>query len=258
MGFPTVVQPTSLSQTVANYPPGIAAAVDAYMSGASSAAATTPPGTARNVVTSLQAYGGSGTNTLTETSNGAWQTQDGVTNAVGDVVFIQGGTTNLTDPKDSGPWQISSLGGASAKWVLVRPSWFTTGAVIAPSAVIDIGGEGTLWKGTAWKSFASVGSAVIGTNDPTFYVGRVVQQVTFASSQYTLNNVGLLAAAKTSFSFSYTGTGAIAATVGYAQNGAITPGYIGTASVVFNAVASGMGKNGTTDASVVNLTAINW
>jgi len=212
----------------------------------------------RNVVTSIQAYTGTGTNVLTETTAGAFAAQDGVTNAVGDIVFIQAGTTNLVGALDSGPWQITSLGAAGSQWVLTRPDWFVKGAVVAPGQVIDIDGEGTLWKGTQWKSFAAVGSAVIGTNDPAFYVGRVTQQVTFSASAFTLNNVGMLAAGKTGIEFLYTGTGAIAATVGYALSGALTPGYIGTATAPLVAVASGMAKNGTTDVSVVNVTVINW
>src|SRR5262245_48906417 len=76
----------------------------------------------RNVVTSLQAYGGTGTATLTETSNGAWATQDGVTNVVGDIVFIPATTTNLVGALDAGPWQISNLGSAGTQWVITRPN----------------------------------------------------------------------------------------------------------------------------------------
>src|SRR5882672_9402921 len=72
----------------------------------------------RAVVTSLQAYTGTGTATLTETSNGAWAAQDGVTNVVGDTVFIPATTTNLTGALDCGPWLISSLGSAGSQWVL--------------------------------------------------------------------------------------------------------------------------------------------
>lgn len=214
--------------------------------------------TARNLVTSLQAYTGSGTGTLTETSNGAWAAQDGVTNVVGDIVFIQGGTTNLTAAADAGPWQIQSLGGASAKWVLVRPSWFQHGAVCPIGAIIDVGGEGTAWGATQWKSCAAVGSAVIDTNDLSFYVGRITLQTTLASSAKTLSSVGVRSATETEVGFLYTGSGAIAGTVGYALSGAMTAGYAGAASIPIVAVASGMAKNGTTDASVVNVTVINW
>jgi len=214
---------------------------------------------ARNVVTSLQAYGGTGTGTLTETSNGAWATQDGVTNVVGDIVFIQGGTTNLSAAADSGPWQISSLGGASAKWVLIRPDWWQNGSTMPAGQVIDIDGEGTLWAGTQWKSFAAVGSAVVGTNDPTFYVGRISQAVTLAASTFTLNNVGLRSASKSAIicQFQLAG-GTTTSTIGYGVIAAPTPGYIGTASAVIDALASGMGKNGSADASTIIATVINW
>lgn len=123
---------------------------------------------ARAVVTSLQAYTGSGTNVLTETANGAWATQDGVTNVVGDIVFIPATTTNLTGALDSGPWQITSLGSAGTKWVLTRPDWFTTGSTVQIGLDVVIGGEGTAWAGNTWRSFAAV-SQVVGTNDPVFY-----------------------------------------------------------------------------------------
>lgn len=213
---------------------------------------------ARAVVTTLQAYTGSGTNVLTETANGAISAADGVTLAAGDVVFIQAGTTNLTGAVDSGPWTVTSLGGAGSKWVLTRPDWFTTGAAVQVGQVIDIGGEGAIWKGTQWKSFAATSANVIGTNDPTFYVGRVTQQITLVASASTISNVGLLSATKTGIEYDYTGTGAIAGTVGYGQTAAITPGYIGTGSVAIAALASGMTKNGTTDVSVVNVTIVNW
>lgn len=214
---------------------------------------------ARNVVTSLAAYGGTGTNVLTLTAaNGAFGAQDGITNAVGDVVLIQAGTTNLVSAADSGPWVVTAIGSGALKWVLTRPDWFTTGSVVAPGQVIDIGGEGTLWKGTQWKSFAAVVAAIVGTNDPSFYVGRVTQQVTFVASAFALANVGLLSAAKTSVDCTYTGTGAIALTVGYGPSGALTPGYIGTATCPLIALASQLTKNGATDVGVVNVLVCNW
>ena len=213
---------------------------------------------ARAVITSLAAYTGSGTGVLTETANGAWPAQDGVTNAVGDIVLIQGGTTNLTAALDSGPWQITNLGSAGSKWVLTRPDWFSHGSTIPIAAVVEVGGEGTLFKGTSWKSFAATSANVVDTNDPTFYVGRVTQQITLVASAATVSNVGLLSATKTGIEYDYTGTGAIAATVSYGQTAAITPGYIGTGSVPIAAMASGMTKNGTTDVSVLNVTVINW
>lgn len=214
---------------------------------------------ARGVVTSLQAYTGTGTNVLTETANGAWAAQDGITNVVGDVVFIQAGTTNLTGSLDSGPWQITSLGSAGTKWVLTRPDWWSTGSVMPLGAVIDMGGEGTFWAGTAWKSFAAVGSAVIGTNDPAFYVGRVVQSVALVASATTVSNVGIRSATKSQIVATFVvAGGTVTGTVGYGIIAAPTPGYIGSASAVVDALAAGMTKNGTADTSTVAITVINW
>jgi hypothetical protein len=213
---------------------------------------------ARAVVTTLQAYTGSGTNVLTETSNGAISAADGVTLALNDVVFIQGGTANLTDPKDSGPWTVTSLGGASAKWTLTRPDWWSTGSAITQGAVVDLSGEGTVWPATAWKAFAASGK-VIGTDDPTFYVGRMTQSVALVSSATTVSNVGIKSATKSQIVATFVvAGGTVTGTVGYGIIAAPTPGYIGTASAVVDALASGMTKNGTADTSTVAITVINW
>lgn len=216
----------------------------------------------RNVVTSLQAYGGTGTATLTQTTpSSGWATQDGVTNVVGDVVFIQGGTTNLTNAKDAGPWVVQSLGSASASWVLVRPAWFAQGAICPLGLVIDIDGEGTLWAGTQWKSFATVGSAVIGTNDLTFYVGRVTQTAVLAAGTIAVTNVGVKSLSKSQFIASMnTNGGTLTGTVGYGvlpNVSALTAGYIGTSSLTFKAIATAQAVQ-SSDTSTINVTVINW
>lgn len=213
---------------------------------------------ARVVVTSLQAYTGTGTQTITETANGAWATQDGVaTGAVGDVVFIQAGTTNLVGALDSGPWLITSLGSAGTKWVLTRPDWWTNGSTMPNGAVIDMGGEGTLWAGTAWKSFAAVGSAVVGTNDPAFYVGRVTQQVTLVGGSATIANVGIKSASKVVVPCTLGTANTATGTVGYGPIAAITPGYIGTVTFTAKAYVANMTINAT-DVSTINVCVINW
>lgn len=220
------------------------------------------PGYARNIVSSLQAYGGSGTNVLTESSNGAWAAQDGVTNVVGDTVFIQGGTTNLTAAKDSGPWVITSLGGASAKWVLQRPAWFATGMNIPQAFRIELGGEGTgtapMFAGTSWKAMCASGK-IVGTDDPTFYPGRIGGKFTLTASTVTITTLPIFAAAATQFLCQFQlAHGTTTSTIGYGVIAAPTPGYTGTASAVVDALASGMGKNGSADASDLIVTAINW
>lgn len=219
---------------------------------------------ARNLVTSLQAYGGTGTNVLTQTTLASgWQTQDGVTNAVGDIVFIQAGTANLTGALDSGPWVLTTIGSASIKWVLTRPDWWTTGAVMPIAAVIDLGGEGTTWAGTAWKSFATVGSAVIGTNDPAFYVGRITQSVTLVTGFTTKTNVGIKSTTTTGIEFTPTNFSGGASTISYrtgvyASGGAATAaGYAGTGSVSITALVAA-GTFNTSDVGSGLLTILNW
>lgn len=203
---------------------------------------------ARNVVTSLQAYGGSGTGTLTETSNGAWATQDtGVTNVVGDVVFIPAQTTNLTGAVDSGPWVIQSLGGASAKWVLIRPDWFITGSTIVAGTDISIDGEGTAWGGNTFRAMCATGQ-VVGTNDPTFYPR--MQQVTTAAM-----TAGVSTANSTLFVWKNAQVGPLPKTPGGTQGtlrmSTQTSGYPGTSSLVVTSSSN-------TDTSTVTIQVDNF
>lgn len=211
----------------------------------------------RNVVTTLAAYVGTGTNTLTGLVNGAFGAQDGVTNVVGDIVFAQGGTTNLTGALDSGPWQISIVGTAGSKYVLVRPDWFTTGGSVNVGQVIDVGPDGAIYAGVQWKSFAVAGLAVIGTNDPSFYVGRLVQQVTLAAGTTTVANVGVRSLTKSIISATLQTAANATGTVGY---GTITPptiGYIGTVTFSVKAYVANMTIS-VADTSIINILVINW
>lgn len=209
----------------------------------------------RNVVTSLQAYGGTGTGVLTETSNGAWATQDGVTNAVGDIVLIPEGTTNLSAAADAGPWQITSLGGASAKWVLTRPDWWEHGSPLLLAAVIQNGGEGTLFPGTAWKSFAAQGST-IDTTAPALYPDFVAQQVTLASGTNTISNVPIRSSTKTTVGISRITATTASSTVQY-NPATLTAGVLGTASLVVNAQVAA-GTINASDGSTLNVGIENW
>lgn len=221
----------------------------------------TTPFKARAVVTTLQAYGGTTTGILTETSNGAISAADGVTLAVGDVVFLEEGTTNLTAASDAGPYVVTALGGASAKWVLTRPSWYETGAVMVPGQTIAIGGEGTLKGGTSWKTFAVKGK-VIDTDAPLFWVDRVLQAVTLGAGTVTISNVGVRSASKSNVAITRTATGGtVSTTVEYCPTVAgatgLTVGAIGTGSVVIQAtVAAGTIQNA--DTSVLNVMITNW
>lgn len=218
----------------------------------------TPQNKARFVFTSLGANTGTGTGQLTITATGALAAQDGVTPAVGDVCFIQEGTTNLAAAKDAGPYVITNPGATGVSPVLTRPDWWANGSTILPASVIQLGGEGTLWAGTEWKSFVAK-AKVVGTDAPLFWVGRVSQTVTLVSSTATVSNVGIRSATATLVEAQFvSAAGTTTNTIGYGIIAAPTAGAIGTASAVIDALASGMGKNGSSDASVLMVTIINW
>jgi hypothetical protein len=218
---------------------------------------------ARAVATSIDAYTGSGTNVLTETTAASGLgTQDGVTLAVGDVVFIQEGTTNLTAAKDAGPWVVTSLGSASVQWVLTRPSWWTTGQIIIPGTVIELGGEGTTWAGTEWKTFAAKAS-VVGTTAPAFWVRSFTQSVTLVTGFVTKTNVGIRSTTESGIGFQPTNFNGAALTVSYrtgaySSGGAATAvGVLGTGSVSITALVAA-GTFNTSDVGTGLLTVTNW
>lgn len=221
---------------------------------------TAMPFKARAVVTTLQAYTGSGTGTLTETANGAISAADGVTLAVGDVVFIQEGTTNLTAAKDAGPWVVSALGGASAKWVLVRPSWWLNGAAIPQGVIIDVGGEGTAMAGTQWKTFCT-GGKVVGTDAPIFWPKQIQGSTALVAGTFTISAAIRSATLSQVDLVRIVANTSTATTGGYnptsgGANG-ITAGVLGTGQAIVQAcVAAGTINNA--DISTLAWSVQNW
>lgn len=221
---------------------------------------------ARNLVTSLAAYTGTGTNVLTASANGALGAQDGVTNAAGDVIFIQAGTTNLTGALDSGPWVVTSAGGASAKYVLTRPAWFQTGEAVPNGCVIEVDGEGTNYAGSSWKAFCAQGT-VIGTTDPAFYIREFVSAVTLVTGFSKLGPSqtfpGLRSTTQTDITFTPTNFNGAGSTVSYrtgvyASGGSATAaGYMGTSTVSITALIAA-GTFNTSDIGTGLLTIRNW
>lgn len=226
------------------------------------------PFRARAVVTTLQAYGGTTTGTLTETSNGAISAADGVTLAVGDTVFIQAGTTNLSAASDSGPYVVVALGGASAKWVLTRPAWWQPGAMPL-GGIVELGGEGAAYGGSQWKSFAAKGSTIDGASatDPAFYVREFVSAVTLVTGFSKLGPSqtfpGLRSLTETDISFiptSFSGAGSTVSyrTGAYASGGSATAiGYAGTSTASITALVAA-GTFNTSDVSTGILTIRNY
>jgi hypothetical protein len=213
---------------------------------------------ARNVATNLAALTFT-SGSFSADANGALGSQDGVTNAVGDIIMFPAGTitTGVVSAANSGPWVLTAVGGASAKFTGIRPDWWPHGGTITAGSAINIGGEGTLFGGTRWVTFAA-STAVIGTTDPALYPEQVTQTVTLSSSAATITNVPIRSATKSNVVASLAAVGGTTtSTIGWGIIVAPTPGGIGTASTTVNAIASGGSKNGTADTSQLIVTIFN-
>lgn len=213
--------------------------------------------TARVVATSIHAYTGSTTGVLTSTANGAFGTVDGLATAVGDTILLPAGTTNITAASDAGPYVITTLGTSGTPWVLTRPDWWATGSTMPFGDTIKVGGGGTLFGGTSWKSYAVKGSTVVDTNDPLLYPDHVTQSVSLTAGAATITNVPIYSATRSNVICTLSALGGTNTnTCGYGTIVAATPGAINTASVVVNALAVGMTKY-TADTSTILVTIIN-
>lgn len=219
--------------------------------------------TARMVATTVQVYTGTGTGTLTITATGAMSSIDGVTPAVGDVIFYQEGATNLTGALDAGPWQVSVVGTTGVSPVLVRPSWWAHGGPIVPGINIQIGGEGTgttpRYAGSTWKSFAAK-SQIIGTNAPVFWPRQLAGTYT-ASSGVVLNGVTtfpIRSATVSQVVATNQGTAAHASTVGPPRvTTGPTAGVVGSSALTVKA-ESAPGTTNTSDLGVYTVSVTNW
>jgi len=101
---------------------------------------------------------------ITANANGALGNIDGVAVAAGDKVLLTLGAT----ASDNGLYIITSLGGASAKFVLTRAPDWATGSTIKSGTVVQLGPEGTAFPSYEWKVLNS-GDPVVDTTDPKLY-----------------------------------------------------------------------------------------
>lgn len=200
-------------------------------------------------------------------ANGALATQDGITVgstgiAASNVIIFPTGTitTGVVSAANSGPWVLTSVGGASAKFTGVRPDWYPHGGNV-PAAPIEVS-AGALFGNTRWKPYADTLVAatplVIGTSDPKFRPVQVTQTVTLSSSAATITNVPIHSATRSNVVASLSAVGGTTtSTIGWGIIVAPTAGDLGTASTVVNAIASGGTKNGSSDTSVLLVTITN-
>jgi len=145
--------------------------------------------TYRSVITTIAAYAGTLTGTLTASANGAIGAQDtNVTLVAGDRVIlpvITGGAGGTTVAADSGPYIVVSPGSASSKFVLTRPPEYPHGAPIPEAFTVRVGTEGAIWAGIDWRAFPVDAARVVGTDDPHFWPRIFSADLTVAGANTT-------------------------------------------------------------------------
>jgi hypothetical protein len=214
----------------------------------------------RNVVTALGAYTASA-GTITVTATGALASQDGITVAAGDEVWLPEYTNTANSSvtvsaANSGPYRIKNAGGSGVSAVLTRPAWWSHGAAMPLGASVKVA-EGTLFANSVWDIGAAKGST-IGTTDPAAYPRSVTQTVALSSSAAAIINVPIRSATKSNVIASLAAVGGTTTnTIGWGIIVAPTPGALGTATTTVNAIASGGTKNGTSDTSSLIVTIVN-
>lgn len=207
---------------------------------------------ARAVATSIAAYTAA-SGVITASATGAIGAQDGVTMVATDLLLIPEGLSNVT-AADAGPYIVTNAGSGSAAFVLTRPDWWPHGGGILPGAVIQLGADGTLFKGSAWKTFVAK-SKVVGTDAPLLYPDYVCQSVTLASGVITVSNVPILSATKSFFGINRTTLGGTAS--GTYNPTTITAGVLGTGSFQVSS-QSITGTTNASDTSTLNIAVENW
>lgn len=208
---------------------------------------------ARGVATSIAAYTAAA-GVLTANANGALGAQDGLTYVANQQIVIPAGLANVT-AADAGPYVVTQVGTASLPFIFTRPAWWGHGSTIQQGAEIQIGGEGTLYGGSDWKSFVGVGQ-IVGTNDPLLYPNEITQEIVLVAGVAAVTNVPIRSATKTQFTFSRTTENTTAATIQY-NPVSIVAGALGTATVTCEAqIAAGTLNNA--DISTGNFGIHNW
>jgi hypothetical protein len=198
----------------------------------------------------LAAYTAAG-GVLTANANGAMATVDGVAPAVGDRILLTAGAAAA----DNGLYVVTSLGGASAKFVLTRaPDWYT-GAVLPPATTCEVS-EGTLYAQSTWKN-TTAGFCTVDTSACTMYPRMVSQSLALVAGTTTITNVPILSATKTLVTSNRTTANTTASTITYQTVGAMTPGLVGTASLVYDATVAA-GTINAADVSTLTISVFNW
>ncbi len=174
---------------------------------------------------------------------------DGVTNVAGDVIILAAQTTAA----QNGPYVVGTVTAGAAP--LTRPDWWAAAATLASGLVIEVGGEGTVYKNTSWKAMVAAATFVVDTTDPKLYPVRVGGQTALSSGTFTISVP--VFSTKTTVTLNRVAIGGtVTSTIMYVpttSGGAtgITAGAAGTGAIVVTAQpASG--------AATVDTSTINW
>lgn len=175
---------------------------------------------------------------------------DGLTYAAGQRVCLFGQTTK----SQNGPYLVGTVASTTAP--LTRPTDFATASVVPSGLLFEIS-EGTLFAQTSWKlATAATSGVTVGTTTFDAYPRFVAQTVTLSSGTITISNVPLLSATKSIVTINRTTPNSTTSTIAYNPI-TLTPGVVGTASIVLNAQVAA-GTINASDASVLNVGVTNW
>lgn len=179
--------------------------------------------------------------------------RDGITYVQGDTVLLTGQTSKSAN----GLYSVGLVTAGTAP--LTRIPGFGTGVVFdaGMAPIVQLGPEGTLFHGTQWLVTTTT-AITIDTTAFDMMPRQVTQSVVLVAGTVTVTNVPIFSATKSNFLASRTTANTCTATTGgYHPVGAVTPGIVGTASLVFDAtVAAGTINNA--DISTLSLTIVNF
>jgi hypothetical protein len=172
---------------------------------------------------------------------------DGLTYVAGDRVLLVAQTT----ASQNGPYVVGTVTTGTAP--LTRPTDFVAGQVVPGGVLFEVN-EGTVFAGTTWK-VVTAGPITVGTTNFTIYPKAVTVPVTLVAGTATISTIPLLSATKSQVLCSRTTGNTCSATIQY-NPVTLTPGIIGTASIVVNAQIDA-GTINNADISTLNVTILN-
>lgn len=194
---------------------------------------------------------------ITENANGALPSMDGVALAVGDLLFLPAGIAAAL--ADAGVYQVTSLGSAGSVFVLTRVDWMPHAAVLKGGMEFRVGGEGTTFKNTTWRAMLAADTFTVGTTDAKWFPLSVNLSPVLVAGTVTIATVPIFSS-NSQIVIQRKVANTTAATVMYAPTNAgadgITPGNLGTASLVVQAVVAA-GTINNADISTLHVTIIN-